>query len=82
MSNLNTTHVTDAYTVTRRRHPHGHEVMVITPRDTPEAAAEYRLTPGREQQQLAAMRRLLDEHMMSPGGTLGDWQWHWECFGV
>ena len=69
---------TDGYTITRRRHPQGYDSMVI---NTPEAVAEYRLTPGREQAQIAAMRQVLDEHLARPGGTLGDWQWHWACFG-
>lgn len=49
--------------------------MVITPRDAPEAAAEYRLTAGRERAQMAAMRRELDKHLAAPGGTLGNYQW-------
>jgi hypothetical protein len=49
--------------------------MIITPRDNPEATAEYRLTPGRERQQMAAMRRELDKHLAAPGGTLGNYQW-------
>jgi hypothetical protein len=69
MSNAN------EYTIKRRRHPQGYQTMVITPRDAPEAAAEYRLTAGREQAQIAAMRRELDKHLAAPGGTLGNYQW-------
>ena len=74
-------YVTDEYTITRRRHPQGYESMVITLRDAPEDVAEYRLTPGREQAQMAAMRRELDMQLAAPGGTLGDYQWYWACFG-
>jgi hypothetical protein len=63
------------YTIKRHRHPQGYEVMIITPRDDPEAVAEYRLTPGREQAQMAAMRRELNKHLAKPGGTLGNYQW-------
>ena len=62
------------YTIKRRRHPQGYETMVITPRDAPQAAAEYRLTAGRERAQMAAMRRELDKHL-ADGGTLGNYQW-------
>ena len=63
------------YTIKRRRHPQGYQTMVITPLDAPEAAVAYRLTPGREQEEMAAMRRELDKHLASPGGTLGNYQW-------
>lgn len=66
---------TKEYTIKRHRHPQGYEVMTITPRDDPDAAAEYRLTPGRERAQMAAMRRELDKHLAAPGGTLGNYQW-------
>ena len=62
------------YTIKRRTHAQGYESMVIMPRDAPEAAAEYRLTPGRERAQMAAMRRELDKHLAN-GGTLGNYQW-------
>ncbi len=63
------------YTIKRRRHPQGYESMVIIPHDAPEAVAEYRLTPGRERAQMAAMRRELDKHLAKPCGTLGNYQW-------
>ena len=66
---------TKEYTIKRRTHAQGYESMVITPRDAPDAAAEYRLTPGRERAQMAAMRRELDKHLAAPGGTLGNYQW-------
>ena len=66
--------MTEEYTI-KRRHAHGYESMVIVPRDAPEATAEYRLTPGRERAQMAAMRRELDKHLAAPGGTLGNYQW-------
>lgn len=62
------------YKIKRRRHPQGYEVMIITPRDNPDATVEYRLTPGGERQQIAAMRRELDKHLAA-GGTLGNYQW-------
>ena len=62
------------YTIRRRRYPQGYESMVIIPRDAPEAAAEYRLSAGRERAQIAAMRRELDKHLAA-GGTLGNYQW-------
>ena len=66
---------TKEYTIKRRTHAQGYESMVITPRGAPEAAAEYRLTAGRERAQMAAMRRELDEHLAAPGGALGNYQW-------
>ena len=63
------------YTIKRRTHAQGYDIMIITPRDAPEAAVEYRLTPGQERQQMAAMRRELDKHLARPGGTLGNYQW-------
>ena len=62
------------YKINLRHHAQGYDSMVITPRDTPEATAEYRLAPGRERQQMAAMRRELDKHLAA-GGTLGNYQW-------
>ena len=63
------------YTIKRLTHAQGYEIMVIIPHDTPDAVAEYRLTPGRERAQIAAMRRELDKHLARPGGTLGNYQW-------
>ena len=62
------------YTIKRRRHPQGYQTMVITPLDGPIVAVRYRLTPGREWAQMAAMRRELDKHL-ADGGTLGNYQW-------
>jgi hypothetical protein len=62
------------YTIKRRTHE-GYESMVIAPRDAPEATAEYRLTPGRERAEIAALRRELDRHLAQPGATLGNYQW-------
>jgi hypothetical protein len=62
------------YTIKRRTHAQGYQIMIITPRDNPEAVVEYRLTPGKERQQIAAMRRELDEHLAA-GGTPGNYQW-------
>ena len=63
------------YTIKRCRHPQGYQSMVIIPRDAPEAVAEYRLTPGRERAQMAAMRRELNKHLARPSGTLSNYQW-------
>ena len=62
------------YTIKRRTNAQGYESMVIMPRDAPDAAAEYRLSAGRERAQMAAMRRELDKHLAG-GGTLGNYQW-------
>jgi hypothetical protein len=39
-----------------------------------ERIAEYRLTPGAERREIAAMRRSINKHL-AEGGTLGNYQW-------
>lgn len=53
----------------------GYETMVISNRETGEHIAEYRLTPGCERSEIAAMRRAIDRHLAEPNGTLGNYQW-------
>jgi len=48
--------------------------MIITERATGAELAEYRLTPGKERAEIAAMRRTLDNHL-SGGGTLHNYQY-------
>jgi len=63
------------YTIEWRTHAQGYQIMVITPRNHPIVEVAYRLTPGQEQAQMAAMRRELDKHLAAPGGTLSNYQW-------
>ena len=37
--------------------------------------AQYRLTPGSERAEIAAMRRAIDRHLRRPGATMGNYQW-------
>ena len=50
------------------------DTMTISNRETGEHIAEYRLTPGYERTEIAAMRRAIDRHLGN-GGTLGNYQW-------
>ena len=64
------------YTIKRqRRMGEGYESMVIRNRETGDEIAEYRLTPGCERAEIAAMRRTIDRHLANPGATLGNYQW-------
>ena len=54
---------------------HAGETMVIWDRETNESIAEYRLTTGREVQEMAQMRRAIDKHLAKPGNGLGNYQW-------
>lgn len=47
--------------------------MIIT-NSNGEHIAEYRLTPGCERSEIAAMRRAINKHLMD-GGTMGNYQW-------
>ena len=49
--------------------------MIISNRKTGEDMAEYRLTRGCEQAEIAAMRRVIDRHLAEPNSTLGNYQW-------
>jgi hypothetical protein len=49
--------------------------MVISDRGTGKCIAEYRLTPGQEASEINQMRRQIDAHLSTPGGTLGNYQW-------
>ena len=59
-----------AYKITRRGN-----AMVISERETGDVIAEYRLTPGCEAAEIAAMRRSIDRHLDTANGTLGNYQW-------
>ena len=64
-----------AYTIKRQsRAGEGYESMVIIDRAEDSEIAEYRLTPGEEKREIAAMRRTLNRHLEN-GGTLGNYQW-------
>lgn len=52
----------------------GYPTMIIFDRSTSEQIAEYRLTPGEEKKEIAAMRRTIDRHIAA-GGKLGNYQW-------
>ena len=47
-----------------------HKTMIIIDRETGDEIAEYRISGDSD---IRAMRRVLDEHLMS-GGTLGNYQ--------
>lgn len=51
------------------------ETMVIIDRESGDVRAEYRLTPGCERREVAAMRRSIDRHLSTPNATLGNYQW-------
>lgn len=48
--------------------------MVIIDRTSGNEVAKYRLTPGCERAEIAAMRRELNKHLDNPGATLGNYQ--------
>lgn len=58
----------------RRVRRDDYESMVIVDRRDDSERAEYRLTPGCERAEIAAMRRALDRHLWTPGATLGNYQ--------
>ena len=63
------------YTIRRQVKPgETYETMCIRNRETGLDIAEYRLTPGSERAEIAAMRRTIDRHMAN-GGTLGNYGW-------
>ena len=49
--------------------------MIISNRKTGEDIAEYRLTRGCEQAEIASMRRVIDRHLAEPNSTLGNYHW-------
>jgi len=64
------------YTIKRQsKAGDGYESMVIRNRETGDEIAEYRLTPGCERAEIAAMRRAIDRHLDQPNATLGNYQW-------
>ena len=63
------------YMIKRLKSGDGYETMVIRNRDRGEDIAEYRLTPGCERSEIAAMRRVIDRHLGQPNATLGNYQW-------
>jgi len=52
-----------------------YRTMVITYSATGEYVAEYRLTSGCEQAEIAGRRRFLNKHLAKPNATLGNFQW-------
>ncbi len=60
----------------KRAHRTGenYETMIIVNTETQQEIAEYRLTDGEGQKEIAQMRRDIDEHLNN-GGTLGNYQW-------
>jgi len=50
------------------------DTMTISNRETGAHIAAYRLTPGYEHTEIAAMRRTIDKHLAN-NGTLGNYQW-------
>jgi hypothetical protein len=64
------------YTIRRQRKAgEGYESMVIRNGETGDAIAEYRLTPGCERSEIAAMRRAIKLHLDQPNATLSNYQW-------
>jgi hypothetical protein len=64
------------YTIKRQsKAGDGYESMVIRNRETGADVAEYRVEPGRERAEVAAMRRTLARHLNKPGATMGNYQW-------
>jgi len=63
------------YRIKRQDKGEGYETMIISDRETGDKIAEYRLTPGCERAEIAAMRRAIDRHLDGPGATLGNYQW-------
>jgi hypothetical protein len=53
----------------------GYATMIIRNRETGADVAEYRVEPGRERAEVAAMRRTLARHLNKPGATMGNYQW-------
>ena len=65
------------YRIKRQHNPgERYYTLIISNRETGEQIAEYRLTPGRGQAEIAAMRRTIDRHLAGGwGATLGNFQW-------
>ena len=62
------------YTIRRKQRPgEDCQTMTIIDNSTGDERAEYRLTPGAELAEVAAMRRTINKHLRQPGATMGNY---------